>query len=644
MNTSTATVGFMLSFLAGAGLTWGVAKHGDSEASRSSAPVSEPARQASSPIPVGPDDPAWGSPEAPVSVVVISDFECPYCARVTSTLARVEKEYGPERVRVVWKHNPLPSHPGARPAAEAAAAVHALGGDFWKFHDLAFSHQRELSGDNFTRWAAEAGVDAGRLAAELKTERASAKVERDMALARQIGARSTPHFRINGKALIGAQPFEQFKRLIDEQLAAAEALAKTGVRRADLSLQLTKTNFRAAPPPEKPKAPEAPPIDTRVWKVPVSADDPVQGPADALVTIVEFSDFQCPYCSKVGPTLERLREEYPKDVRVVWKDFPLSFHPRAKPAAILARFAYDQHGNDGFWKAHDALFESQKNLEDESLVRIAEALGLDGQRARAALASGRYDEKLSQSAGLGGDFAVPSTPHFFVNGRRLSGARPYEDFKRLVDEQLGVAQALLNKGVRRADVFRELMKSAQAAPEPERKTVAAPTRANPWRGPEKARVTITEFSDFQCPFCSRVTETIEQLLAAYPKDVKLVWRHQPLSFHPNAALAAEAAQEAFEQAGNDGFWKYHDTLFANQKALARPDLERYAREQGLDMARFNAALDSRKHEPHVDRDSEEALRAGIAATPGFVINGYFMSGAQPFDKFDRLVQRALKAD
>lgn len=640
MNTGTALVGFTLSFLAGAGLTWGVAEYEKASPHTASTPAGEPS-QASSPIPIGSDDPAWGSAAAPVTLVVISDFECPYCSRATPTLARIEKEYGPEKVHVVWKHNPLPSHANARPTAEAGAAVHALGGDFWKFHDLAFGHQRELTRANLVRWAAEAGVEANRLEAELKTQRASAKVERDMALARQIGASSTPQFRVNGKPLVGALPFEQFKQLIDEQLTAAAELAKTGVRRADISLELTKRNFKAAPSPS-PKPAQAPPPDTTVWKVSVEDNDPVAGPADALVTLIEFSDFQCPYCSKVGPTVARLRQEYPKDLRVVWKDLAMSFHSRAKPAAALARFAFEERGDDGFWKVHDALFENQKNLDDESLQRIATTFGLDAQRARAAFTSGRYDRKLDQSAALASDFAIPGTPHFFINGRRISGARPYDDFKHLVDEQLAVAQALVNKGVRRADVFRELMKSAQAAPEPERKTVAAATRDNPTRGPEKARVTITEFSDFQCPYCSRATGTVEQLLAAHPKDVKLVWRHMPLSFHSDAALAAEAAQEAFAQAGNEGFWMFHDTLFRNQKALSRPDLERYAREQGLDLGRFNAALDSHKHKAQVDRDSEEARRAGIVSTPAFVIDGYFLNGAYPLDAFERLVQRALQ--
>src|SRR5690349_18304398 len=159
MNTGTAFVGFMLSFFAGAGLTWGVAEYekASTSTSTSSTPGSEAASHASSPIPIGADDPSWGDAAAPVSIVLISDFECPYCARVKPTLDRIEKEYGPQRVRVVWKNNPLSSHPNARPAAEAAAAVHALGGDFWKFHDLAFSHQRELTRENLASWAVQAG-------------------------------------------------------------------------------------------------------------------------------------------------------------------------------------------------------------------------------------------------------------------------------------------------------------------------------------------------------------------------------------------------------------------------------------------------------------------------------------------------------
>jgi protein-disulfide isomerase len=641
MNKGTAIVGFLLSFLAGTGLMWGVAQ------SRNAAPAVSAENAAitsheSSPIPIGPDDPSRGNADAPVTIVTISDFECPYCSRVTATLARVEKEYGGAKVRVVWKNSPLSNHANARPAAEAGAAIHALGGDFWKFHDLAFSHQKELTPEHFGEWAQAAGVDAARFESELRNKRAAAKVDRDMALARRINPRGgTPYFRINGKVLSGAQPYEKFKQLIDEQLAAAEALAKTGVAKSRLSLELTQKNF-TLPEPERTQPPTPPRVDETIWKVPVTNEDPSRGPADALVTIIEFSDFECPFCSKVEPTLERLLEEYPKDVRLVWKDLPASMHPRAKPAALLARFAQAEKGNAGFWAAHDALFKSQKDLSDESLARIAQQLGLDAKKAFAAQSSRPLSAKVDEGLELSHDFAITGPPHFFVNGRRLSGAQPYAAFKALVDSQRSIAQGLVNRGVSREVVFHELMKSAKPAPPPERKVVSAPTRDNPSKGPEKAKVTIVEFSDFQCPFCTRANGTMQQVLAAYPKDVRLVWRNLPMSFHPHAALAAEAAQEAFAQAGNEAFWKYHDLLFQNQKAIARPDLERYARELGLDMGRFNRALDSRQHKPHVDRDSAEAQRAGIVATPGFLINGYYVSGAYPFDAYDRLIKRALK--
>jgi protein-disulfide isomerase len=641
MQTGTAIVGFLLSFLAGAGLVWGVTQ--SSSPSGELAGVSAPTREAaSSPIPISASDPSWGKADAPVTIVEISDLECPFCSRVTPTIARVQKQYGPDKVRLVWKHSPLPGHASARPAAEAAATVHGLGGDFWKFSELAFARQRELTPANFSSWATAAGVDAARFQAALDAKKYSAKVDQDLALARQIGVSSTPQFRINGKALIGAQPFEKFAQMIDEQLAAAEALTKSGVPRARASLELTRKNFQApaANPPRPEPRPE--PEDESVWNVPLRADDPSKGAASALVTIVEFSDFQCPYCARVEPTLAQLLKEYEQDLRIVWKDNPMSYHPRARPAAYLARLAYEQGGNRAFWAAHAALFASQTNLEDPALEAIAKQLGLRSEQLSAALTSSKYRTRIDESADQALDFGANGTPHFYINGRHLVGAQPYEKFKQLVDAGLEDAKRLLSQGVSRDKVHQELMKSGKGVPEPEKKQVPAAGPDSPFRGAAKARVVIQEFSDFQCPFCSRVGPTVEQILKTYPNDVKIVWRHMPLSFHADAALAAEAAQEAFEQKGNQGFWSYHDRLFANQAAIKRPDLERHAQELGLDLERFRRALDERKHQARVERDNGVGQSAALGGTPGFVINGYFVSGAQPFAVFDKVIKLALK--
>lgn len=640
MNKGTAIVGFLLSFLAGLGLMWGMAQ---ANLVQMGAEVAVKARvtQANSPMPISDDDPSWGKPDAPVTIIEISDYECPFCARVTPTIERVKKEYGESKIRLVWKNNPMSAHPNARPAAEAGAIVNGLDGDFWKFNSLAFANQKALTPENFEKWATLAGVDAQKFKAAYASKKYGAKVDRDIAWANQIDARGTPNFRINGKALIGAQPFETFKKLIDEQLAAADALAKSGLPANEISAELTKKNYK---PAEQVKAPpnKPPPVDTTVWKVPVLDNDPYAGPRDALVTIIEFSDFQCPFCSRVESTLQKIMDEYGNDVRVVWKDHPMSYHARATPAAYVARFAYEKEGDKGFWAAHHALFAGQNNLEDAGLEETAKKLGLSWDRISAALESRKYQEKIDESSDLADDFQANSTPHFFINGRRLSGAQPYETFKELIDQQLGAAKALVNKGVSRDKVFRELMKTAKAAPEPEKKLLPAPGKDTPFKGPENAKIVIQEFSDFQCPFCSKVGPTLAQIMEERPKDVKVVWRHMPASFHPDAPLAAEAAQEAYAQAGNEGFWKYHDKLFGNQAALKRPDLEKYAEELGLDMPRFRAALDSREHKPRVDRDLELAQKAGIVGTPGFVINGYFLSGAQPLPVFKKVIKLALR--
>ncbi len=143
-------------------------------------------------------------------------------------------------------------------------------------------------------------------------------------------------------------------------------------------------------------------------------------------------------------------------------------------------------------------------------------------------------------------------------------------------------------------------------------------------------MTIVEWSDFQCPFCSRVVPTLAQIKEKYGKDVRVVFRHQPLPFHQNAKPAAEAALAAHEQGK---FWEMHDKLFANQKALDRATFEKYAQELGLDMGKFKAALDSGKFTAQIEADSAAGSAVGANGTPTFFVNGRSLVGAQPFEAF-----------
>lgn len=364
----------------------------------------------------------------------------------------------------------------------------------------------------------------------------------------------------------------------------------------------------------------------------------------ALVTIVAFSEYQCPFCKRVESTLKEVLELYGKDVRLVWKDNPLAFHPRAMPAAILARAAYHKQGNDGFWRMHNALFESQPQLEDAELEALAKKQGIAWAPLKAALVSDKIPVKIAESMELASDFLARGTPHFFINGRRLSGARPLDAFKTLIDEELGKARALVAAGTPRGKVFATVMKMADSPGAPETKQVATRFDA-PSRGAANAPVLIEMFSEFQCPFCKRVEPTLALLEKELKGQIRIVWRHLPLPFHEHAQLAAEAAEEVLTQKGQAAFWAYHDGLFEAQEqddGLSRNSLGRLALKLGVDMVRFDAALDGKAHTAKVKADAAAANQAGITGTPAFLINGYYLAGAHPPEAFRKLIKLALK--
>jgi protein-disulfide isomerase len=134
---------------------------------------------------------------------------------------------------------------------------------------------------------------------------------------------------------------------------------------------------------------------------------------------------------------------------------------------------------------------------------------------------------------------------------------------------------------------------------------------------------------------------VNEILKLYGDRVKIVWRDKPLPMHPDAVMAAELAREALAQHGQDGFWKMHDKLFANQQHLKRADLDDYASELRLEIKGVTRALDSQTHKTVIDADDRAGTDIGIAGTPAFLINGYYLSGAQPLPKFRKLIDKAL---
>jgi protein-disulfide isomerase len=178
-------------------------------------------------------------------------------------------------------------------------------------------------------------------------------------------------------------------------------------------------------------------FDAPRQEVAIAADDPVDGPASAPVTLIEFSDFQCPFCQRVAPTLKQLRAKYGDKVRVVWKDFPLTqIHPEAFGAAVAGNCAHEQ---GKFWELHDRLFPNQQALQPESLKQYAAAAGLDAEKFGACLDSTKYRQKVQDALDAGTRLGVSSTPTVFINGRVVNGAQPLEAFSQIIDEELARA-------------------------------------------------------------------------------------------------------------------------------------------------------------------------------------------------------------
>jgi protein-disulfide isomerase len=218
------------------------------------------------------------------------------------------------------------------------------------------------------------------------------------------------------KARLGGVTFDQIKDRIHRSLLE-QAIAE---RAAQFRLSLKK-DAKVTILLEEPRA-----------EVAIPAGAPSQGPADAKVTIVEFLDYQCPYCHRAQQSVDEVLKLYQGKVRFVHRDYVLG-KPRSLPAARAARCAGEQ---GKFWEYHRGLLVDGGDMSDADLLRRAGALGLDGGKFTACAATDRFDADIHAATEAGGELGVSGTPTFFINGRRLVGARPVQDFQQIIDAEL----------------------------------------------------------------------------------------------------------------------------------------------------------------------------------------------------------------
>lgn len=375
-----------------------------------------------------------------------------------------------------------------------------------------------------------------------------------------------------------------------------------------------------------------------VYKVPRGAS-PTDGPADAPVTIVSWSDFACGYCYRVQPTLDTLNKLYPGQLRWVHRTLPLDDEDTVTAEAALAAAAQGR-----FKPMSDRLYAIGGRVDRAGVELIARELGLDMVRFRADLDTGAYRAQIVADTRDAIALGVTGTPTFFVNGRPVHGNQPLAVFVEVIEQELARAQAsggtyeaLVADGKLRADSAEE---TQHARPDLDLYATYRVGLGMPGHqlGPDTALVTIVVWSDFQCPYCARAAPVLAQLHAKYGDEVRIVFRHLAMSFHRKAGLAAEAAVAAAEQGK---FWAFHDALWEEFGALDRADLERFAQKAGLDMDAFRAALDDRRYRDLVLAEGASAMALGVEGTPTMFVNGQPVIGAKDFATMDRLVSSHL---
>lgn len=411
------------------------------------------------PIPIG-QSPVLGPADAAVTVVMFTDLECPFCARAHEEVKQVLAE-NPD-VRLVFKHYPLPFHQAALPMSIAAITAGEQQ-KFWEYVDLAYAGQQGVQPETLKTFATQAGMDVEKFTQTFGRQDQLDFIQKDVDLGRELGVNGTPTFFINGARIEGFPGRDAVQVVINEQRALVERMVAAGVNKDDMYWRMVALNYEPKPVEEldeMPVAEEPTEPEVEVAVIPV-AGAPSRGakPEQALVTIVAFSDFECPFCGRAEETMAQIREKYP-EVRMVFRQFPLEFHERAMPAAIASVVAAE-HGK--FWEMHDRLFANQRELGDDELVAYGLELKIPEKAMRAALASEDYKNKVLVDYQMGMENGVRGTPAFFVNGIKLSGALPLEAFAEVIEPQLELARAMKAESGAQGDALYDALVQANVA-------------------------------------------------------------------------------------------------------------------------------------------------------------------------------------
>jgi protein-disulfide isomerase len=332
---------------------------------------------------------------------------------------------------------------------------------------------------------------------------------------------------------------------------------------------------------------------------------------DAEVRIVVFSDFQCPFCRQFAPSLREIEKNGVEGARtkVEFRNFPLTFHRNAQLAAQAAMAASKQ---DKFWEMHDLLFANQNELKRDDLLRYAKQLNLDMDRFGRDIDSDEILGIIDADKKAGEMLRVQGTPTFFINGKPHTGTTTLDELKRLV--QIEAA---------RDYAFTEITDEMLAKGNPE------------------APVKLEFFADLESPVTQPALRVVDELMARYPDAVKVQFRNFPLSFHPMAQPAHEAALNA---ARSGHFWDFALYVLSHQDTAGEQELIEYAGRLGMDPDQFAANLRTHRYAARIEADLAEGARRGIRGSPVIFVNRKRIDGVPSLESLTQFVQSELIAN
>lgn len=378
-------------------------------------------------VPVEAGHPLWGDRAASVTLTLFADLECPHTVELLREVLRLKARQG-DGLRLAFRHLPLSQHVEGLRTARALAEIHVTRGEqaFWHVLSAVARRGEPMEAGALAALLSSAGLEGFPLPSP--AARAESQLLSDAELGVALFVRDTPTLFVNGRRLTGFVPRAALEEAVERERKAADLMLASGMPPARIYSERVRKNLLNLG--EDPPARACVPV----------GDAPVLGPAGAAVTVVEFTDLECELCRQGDAALTAALKPYANDVRVVWKNFPLPQHQRARLAAGVALAARAAGGDRAFWTITRALFEPRVVLDEAGLGQAVTRAGLDASALLAATKAGSYDAVLERDLKLADKLGITGAPTYFVNGHKVPGALPVAELTALLGREVALAR------------------------------------------------------------------------------------------------------------------------------------------------------------------------------------------------------------